>query len=132
MNKDFTTIIEKLNQIQDSSDKRFGQLDKHFEQFENRFKQFERRFDALDGRLDTLDQKVSSNTEAIESLARMTQEGFARVDSKIDKLEATTTNRINGLERRIDDLAGTRPRTEIIDNIHTRLDRIEAKVFSSE
>lgn len=116
MNQDTSAIIEILNQMQTQSN---------------------HNFQAIGEQLTSLYEKVSDNFKAIDILARYGQDRnkqvktqFKQVEDLLDKMQHFNTNRFNGLDRRMDDLAGSRPRAEIIEEIHHRLERIENKVFS--
>ncbi|KKR45441.1 MAG: hypothetical protein A3G47_00690 [Candidatus Zambryskibacteria bacterium RIFCSPLOWO2_12_FULL_39_45] len=63
-------------------------------------------------------QSVKTDLEAIEK----------RLINKIEEVEEVLTNRINGVERRIDDLALNRATRDEVYKIDRRLIRMERKV----
>jgi len=66
-------------------------------------------FDAVDKRFDAVDKR------------------FDAVDKRFDSLEERLTNKINGLDQRIDDLALNRATRDELRIIQLRVDRLEKK-----
>lgn len=100
--------------------------------------QSDRNYHAIGEQLKSIDEKVSDNFNAIDILARYGQDRFEQVkilfkqaEERFDQIQNFNSSRFSGLDRRIDDLAVTRPKTETIEEIYRRLDRIEDKVFST-
>lgn len=75
-----------------------------------------KRFDEMDKRFDTTDEQILINTEGIDIVAR-----------NLTEFREFTTNRLNG-ERRIDNLAETRAKVEVLSNLQQRVATLEEKV----
>lgn len=73
---------------------------------------------------------------SIDDLAIMVSNGFSNLsnefNTKIDNLEEKLTNRMQGLERRIDDLAFNRASRDEVKMLDLRITRIEKKIGVSK
>ena len=84
-------------------------------------------------------KRASKKEVKIDTLAQMVAKGFSsvhnemkelekRLTGRLGELEDTLTNRINGVERRIDDLALNRATRDDVYKIDRRLIRVERKI----
>lgn len=73
---------------------------------------------------------------SIDDLAIMVSNGFSNlsneINTKIDNLDEKLTNRMQGLERRIDDLVFNRASRDEIKMLNLRVTRIEKKIGTTK
>lgn len=89
------------------------------------------------------DKRLGGIEQQIEKLAQITAQGFADVDKRFadvdkrftdvdkrfDNLEQNMNRKFDGVNNRIDDLAETRAKTQVLENLNTRITALEEKVL---
>ena len=117
VDRGFAAVAERFEQV----DKRFEQVDKRLEQVDRRFEQVDRRFDQVDRRFDqersrsqTLHEELTGHFRHLYDLLKgqseRMDEGFARLDKKIDEKFAIHDAVLKDHSRRLLILEGRRPK----------------------
>jgi predicted nucleic acid-binding Zn-ribbon protein len=82
--------------------------------------------------ISTLKDSFTGLETNFNDLNEIVSKSFEKIDGKIDSLEKNLTSKIDGMERRIDDLALNRVKYEDFDPLKNRVLKIEHKLSLSK
>ena len=75
-----------------------------------------------------IENKLENIEKQVEKLATITAQGFERVDEKFEKLEKKMNQQFDGVNNRIDDLAHTRAKVDVVTNLEHRVTTLEKTI----
>ena len=90
--------------------RKFDAMDRRFDAIEARLTSLEERVTSLEERMTSLEERMSRNEVLLEQYAddlRAVAEGVTTNGRRIDRVQVTLTERIDGLDRRLESLAAS-------------------------
>ena len=119
-NKEITleTIMEKMEDIFHSVNTKFSSIDLKLNEQDSQFQRVARRSDRMEVML----------KKDIDNLAVAVARGFSATHTEIHDVEESLKNKIQGVERRIDDIADNKATREQLKSLDLRVVKIEKKI----
>lgn len=87
-----------------------------------------KKFDLIDNRFDFLETAMARGFADVYKKFDEVDAKFAKVDNAFDELRSDMNFRFDGVNRRLDDLATYRVRTEVHEKLERRVTKLEEKV----